>query len=354
MQTLELIAVGDMCLVCPKGQDPFAHVARYLRAGDIVFGNLEGVLCEAAVPIEKDIVLRAAPSSAEYLRRAGFTILSVANNHALDFGPAGLSQTLAALKEQGIQFVGACDRWSPAGQEIVERKGLRLGFLGYHDAGASAGPGAAFLKPIDRSAMRADLHRLRPRCDAAIVSLHWGIEYAHYPSPRQIELARDLVHNGATLVLGHHPHVVQGIDELETALVLYSLGNFQCKPRSQEAHWSFLARVTMSARGVERYKLLPLCVGEGNRPRFVWGAARRRMQQLVEQVSAPLYESRVTEGWWFEQIGGVYLRRSLRAWVTRVRKYGIRHLVPFVRWLVSRFTLKCCLGLFRNLSGRHE
>jgi poly-gamma-glutamate synthesis protein (capsule biosynthesis protein) len=354
MQTLELIAVGDLCLVCSRGRDPFAHVARYLRAGDIVFGNLEAPLCEAGVPVEKDIILRAAPSSAAYLRQAGFTILNVANNHALDFGPAGLSQTLAALKEQGIQFVGACDRWSPAGQEIVERKGLRLGFLGYHDAGASAAPGAAFLKPIDHSAIRADLHRLRPRCDAAIVSLHWGIEYAHYPSPEQIELARDLVHHGAALVLGHHPHVVQGIDELETGLVLYSLGNFQCEPRSEGARRSFLARVTISARGIERYKLLPLRVGEGNRPRFVWGAERRRMQQLVEQVSAPLREDRVTEGWWFGQIGGVYLRSSLRAWVTRVRKYGIAQLAPGMRWVVSRFTLKCCLGLFRNLSGRHE
>jgi poly-gamma-glutamate synthesis protein (capsule biosynthesis protein) len=354
VQTLELIAGGDICLACPPGQDPFAHVARYLRAGDIVFANLEAPLCEAGVPAQKEIILRAAPSRAAYLRQAGFTILNVANNHTLDFGPAGLSQTLAALKEQGIRFIGVCDRWSPPGQEIVECRGLRVGFLGYHEAGTSAAPGSAFLEPLDRSAVLADLHRLRPRCDVAIVSLHWGIEYAHYPSPQQVELARDLVHNGAALVLGHHPHVVQGVDELATGLVVYSLGNFQCEPKSEEARPSFLLRVTMSARGVERYKLLPLLVDAGNYPRFVWGAERRRMRQLVERVSAPLYEGRITEGWWFEQIGGVYLRSSLRAWVTRVRKHGIRQLTPAVRWLVSRFTIKCCLGLFRSLSRLHE
>ncbi len=354
MQTLELIAVGDVSLACPPGRDPFAHVARYLRAGDIVFGNLEASICEAGVPVEKEIILRAAPSSAAYLRQAGFTILNVANNHTLDFGPAGLSQTLAALKEQGIRSIGVGDRWTLPGQEIVECRGLRIGFLGYHDAGTSAAPGSAFLKPMDHPAMLADLHRLRPRCDVVIVSLHWGIEYAHYPSPQQIELARALVHNGAALVLGHHPHVVQGIDELETGLVMYSLGNFQCEPRRETARSSFLTRVTLSARGVERCKLLPLRIDEDNRPRLARGPERIHMQQFLERVSGPINEGGITEAWWFEQIAGAYLRGSFQAWGARIRKYGIRHLVLFLGWLVSRFTVKCWLGLFRSVSRRHE
>jgi poly-gamma-glutamate capsule biosynthesis protein CapA/YwtB (metallophosphatase superfamily) len=351
--TLELIAVGDVSLVCPEGQDPLAHVARYLRAGDIVLGNLEAALCAGGVAVEKEIVLRAPPESARYLRQAGFTILNVANNHTLDFGPAGLSRTLAALKEQGLRFTGVCDRWAQPGQEVIECKGLRVGFLGYHEADAAA-PSAAFLKPMDRPAMLAELHRLTPRCDVAVVSLHWGIEYAHYPSPGQIELARDLVRNGAGLVLGHHPHVVQGIEELETGLVLYSLGHFQCEPRQAEACRSFLARVTLSARGVERYKLLALRIDGDNRPHFAWGAERRRMRQFVERISRPVHEDGITENWWFEQIGAEYLRGSLQAWAVRVRKYGWRHAASLVRWLVSRFTIKCCLGWFRSLSRPHE
>src|SRR4030065_1136365 len=90
--TPELVAVGDVSLAGPEGLDPFAHVARYLRRGDIVFGNLECAFCETGEAAEKEIVLRAAPARALHLQQAGFHIVNVANNHALDFGPEGLRQ----------------------------------------------------------------------------------------------------------------------------------------------------------------------------------------------------------------------------------------------------------------------
>lgn len=351
---LELVAVGDISLACPEGYDPFGGVARYLRAGDIVFGNLESTLCDAGAEAEKEIILRAGPERAAHLHRAGFTVLNVANNHALDFGPAGLSQTLAALREHGIRSVGAGNRLTARQHEIIECNELTTGFLGYYEAGSAYSLYHDFVNCIDRDAILRQLQSLGRQCNVAVVSLHWGIEYVHYPSPRQIELAHALIEGGATLVLGHHPLVVQGIEEYKSGLIAYSLGSFQFKPRRREASRSFILRVGIGARGAERYKVIPTRIDEENRPRMMRGEDRREMLHFVEQISRPIREGRVTGRWWFEQASGAYLGRNLQAWIVRVRKYGFRHLVQFAGWLVSRFTIKCYLGFLRSRVRLHE
>jgi poly-gamma-glutamate synthesis protein (capsule biosynthesis protein) len=350
---LELIAVGDISLAGPEGCDPFECVARYLRTGDIVFGNLETSLCDPGAEAEKEIVLRAGPEMAAYLRQAGFTVLNVANNHALDLGPAGLSQTLAALREHNIRFVGAGSRLSARQHEIVERNGLSVGFLGYYEAGGAYSLYHDFVNCIDRDTILKQLQSLRQECNVAVVSLHWGIEYARYPSPAQIGLAHTLIEGGATMVLGHHPLVVQGIERYKSGLIAYSLGSFQFKPKREEARRSFILRVGIGPRGVERYKVIPVRIDEENRPRLMRSENRREMLRFVEQLSGPIRQGRVTERWWFEQTSGAYLHRNLQAWVVRIRKYGLRHLVQFLGWLASRFTIKCYLGFLRSRVRLH-
>jgi len=354
VETLDLIAVGDVSLVCQEGKYPFEHVARYLRAGDILFGNLETALSDTHPTAEKEVTLGVPPSRAEYLRRAGFDIVSIANNHTLDCGPEGLSQTLAALREQGIRFVGAGDSSSPKRHEITERRGLRVGFLAYCEDRISNLPAGMFVNRIERPTIFEHVHGLRSQCDVIVVSLHWGIEYVHYPSPQQIRLARELIRHGVTLVLGHHPHVVQGVEQIGAGLIAYSLGSFQFEPRKEEARHSFILHARIGARGMEGYNVVPAHISEGLHPRRVRGGHRREMLRFIERISTPIREDRITESWWFEQAGPTYLVDSLRAWVARVRKYGVRHLMPFMRWLASGFTVKCCLGLLRTRIGRHE
>ena len=351
METLGLIAVGDVSLSGRDGQDPFKHVARLLRAGDIVFGNLECVLCNAGAEAEKEITLRADPARAGYLRQAGFDIVSVANNHITDFGPAGLEQTLAALREQGIRSVGAT---SSREYEIIECKGIKVGFLAYCQTDAGNHHSEPLIRRIDRHTILEQVADLKRRCDVVVVSLHWGVEYIHYPFPGQIQLARDLLRSGAALVLGHHPHVVQGIERIGRGLIAYSLGSFQFEPRKEEARHSFILRAGISARGVEHYKAIPAHVSEGNCPRRIKNAYRREMLRFIERISEPIREDRVTSKWWFEQAGAAYLHNNLQAWAARIGKYGMRHRVQFARWLVSRFTIRCYLGYLRTLVSPHE
>lgn len=347
--TLELIAVGDISLAYSDGCDPFERVARYLRAGDIVFGNLECVLCDACMAAEKEIMLRADPSRVRHLWKAGFNLLSLANNHTLDCGPPGLVQTLSTLREWHIPFVGAGDEATPAGYEIIERQGLKMGFLAYGETDAPEGQDGVFVNPLDRSLMLDQLRSLKRHCDVVAVSLHWGIEYARYPSPEQTKLARELVAEGATLVLGHHPHVVQGIERIGTSLIAYSLGSFQFQPMREEGtRHSFMLHAWISARGVERYRLVPIWVEKDTCPRPARATERRETVDLVRRLSRPIQENRITERWWFAQVAPIYLRANLGAWIRRVRKYGVGHFGQFVRWLVARFTIKCYLGVLRR------
>jgi poly-gamma-glutamate synthesis protein (capsule biosynthesis protein) len=355
METLELMAVGDVSLACPVEHVPFKHVARYLRTGDLVFGNLECVLCDTGTAVEKEVILHAPTARAAYLRQAGFNIMSLANNHALDFGAAGLSQTLAALRAHDVAFVGAGDRTSLSSYEIIDCRGLKVGFLAYGETDNCHVQDGVFVNCIHHCAILDQLRSLKPQCDVLIVSLHWGVEYVHYPSPDQTRLARELVAEGAHLVLGHHPHVVQGIEQIGASLIAYSLGSFHLMPiREEGARQSYILHARISRRGVERYRAIPIRLDHEDVPHLARGGDRRDQRRFLDGISAPIRENRITERWWFEQAAPIYLRGNLHAWIRRVRKYGAAHFAQFMRWLVSRFTIKCYLGLLRRRVRLHD
>jgi poly-gamma-glutamate capsule biosynthesis protein CapA/YwtB (metallophosphatase superfamily) len=168
-------------------------------------------------------------------------VLSLANNHTGDYGPAALVQTVQRVRAAGIIPVGAgataADARAPA---VVERNGVRFGFLAFNAIGetpaARAGrPGAVTLRmqprlgPLngaDLRAMIADIRKLRPRVDVLVVLPHWGQQYTAVPVPDQRRVGRALVAAGADLVVGGHPHWVQGAEVYRGRLVAYSLGNF--------------------------------------------------------------------------------------------------------------------------------
>lgn len=155
-------------------------------------------------------------------------------------------------------------------------------------------------------------------------------------------------------MLGHHPHVVQGIEWIERGLIAYSLGSFQFEPRREEARHSFILQARISACGVEDYKVIPAHIGEGERPHRIRNPPRREMLRFIKRISEPISDGRITDKWWFERAGTTYLHNNLQAWAARIRRYGFRHLVSCARWLVSRFTIKCYLGCLRALVGPHE
>lgn len=231
-----LHAVGDISFEGPLAEKPsfacFEDIDSILSRADVVVGNLECALTQSATgEVSEKCKLHGDVGWAHMLKRAGIDVLSLANNHLMDHGSEGLLSTLEALRSAGVRYVGAgANKREACAPLILEIAGRRVAFLARTAvvvsspsyAGESV-PGVAFLDPVDAVAA---IHSCRSHADIVVVLIHWGIEEYSYPSPTQRELARRLVDAGADVILGHHPHVLQGIEYWGSGVIAYSLGNF--------------------------------------------------------------------------------------------------------------------------------
>lgn len=202
---------------------PFEKVKPLLAGADVFIGNLESPLSGAPGGNSWERVYRGAAEAAEGLGLSPNTVMTLANNHILEHGGGMLAETRAILDEAGISHAGLSEdgsrdrsvlRWSEKGVSFA----LFCDSLIRDISGRTIDPAASEEWLVEN--LRQDTSEVR------IVSLHWGDEYVTTPSPSQKRLGRLLVENGATLVLGHHPHVLQPVERIGNSLVAYSLGNF--------------------------------------------------------------------------------------------------------------------------------
>ena len=243
-----LTVVGDVMLgrgvAQAAGDTPGRQLraaAPRLRTADVTVGNLESTLSRAGAPRQGGDSFAAPPAVARELARAGFDVLSLANNHAGDFGPLALRQTLRRLRAAGLDTFGAgADLAAARRPAVVPRHGTSFGFVGFNAIGETpeAGPartGALSVSmpprtgPLDRAELGRvlrDVRALDRSVDVVFVLPHWGTQYTNVPEPVQRQVARRLAVAGADLVVGGHPHWVQGIERAGDTLVVHSLGNF--------------------------------------------------------------------------------------------------------------------------------
>jgi poly-gamma-glutamate synthesis protein (capsule biosynthesis protein) len=351
MSKVKLIAVGDICLQTKNNVYPFRNVEQAFEGKDILFGNLETVLSNKGKKSEKAVLLHTFPKKVKYLKDAHFDILNVANNHVMDLGPEGFNDTLEVLNQSELKFIGAGNQKFIKSYKIIERKGIKLGFLGYSKNGFN---GNIFINKIDKNLMVGDIKHLRLKCDVIVVSLHWGIENVFYPSPEQIKLARNLIDAGANLVLGHHPHVVQGIEKYKNGLIVYSLGNFQFITDRERNKKSIILSVEINKNGIEEYKIIPIKINEDFVPYVMNNQKTQEMLSFVDAISHQISEGKVIEKWWFEEIAREHLGGNMEAWIVRIKKFGIKHLFQCIKWLISPFIVKCYLGLLRRQLKKYD
>jgi poly-gamma-glutamate capsule biosynthesis protein CapA/YwtB (metallophosphatase superfamily) len=243
-----LLVVGDLMLGRRVAEanpgrpvGPLRHLAPAIRGADIAVGNLESTLDDAGPPQQGDDSFAAPPGTVRGLERLGFDAMSLANNHTGDFGDEMLLETVRGFRRSSVAGFGAGrDRAAAGRPAVVEHRGVRFGFVGFNSIGETpmAGrrrPGALSLRMPIRTAgeiVRPDLdhvlgivRRLRREVDVVVVLPHWGDQYTHAALPVQSTVGRALVRAGADLVVGGHPHWVQGLERVGDAVVAHSLGN---------------------------------------------------------------------------------------------------------------------------------
>lgn len=240
---IKMVIVGDMMvdrgveyMIKKKGKGdfryPFLRIASYLKDKDLVFGNLEGPVSDKGKKVGSIYSFRSDPQVTRGLKYAGFDILSLANNHALDYGREALKDTMNRLEENGIDYVGAgFDRKEAFSMKVKEINDSKIGFLSFTNLGPVAwraekdSSGIAWIGK-DLEKIRLKIQESRSKADVLIVALHWGKEYQKEPTSFQKKLGRACIDAGADLVVGHHPHIVQQIKEYKEGWIAYSLGNF--------------------------------------------------------------------------------------------------------------------------------
>src|SRR5579862_6942405 len=212
--------------------------------------------------MEHGMIFKAEPEMIAALETAGVSIVSTANNHARDCDRYGVEFTLSWLNQHGIMAVGTAPTAEAAHSGmVVERNGLRFGFLAYtfDQSNGNHRDIDDRIVSMDVKTMQADVARmLAGRADVVFVSMHAGTEYRPHPNSQQIEFAHAALDAGATVVVGHHPHVTQPWECLDNGVIFYSLGNlvFDQFQRTETQHGA-LAEVVFSGKTLESAALLP-------------------------------------------------------------------------------------------------
>lgn len=236
---ITLLFVGDIMLsrligdIMARNDDwryPFLEIADFFKSADLAFGNLEGPISARGIKMGSIYSFRTNPRAIEGLLYAGFDVLSIANNHIWDYGADAAADTISILKKSNIGVVGGGENYIEAHQPFIKTvEGTKIAFLGYTNlippsVGSKTSMPAITYLDIDQAV--SDIKMAREKADLVIVSLHWGNEYETIQSPNQEKIARTLIDAGANLIVGHHPHVVQPVEEYGGGYIAYSLGNF--------------------------------------------------------------------------------------------------------------------------------
>ncbi len=224
----------------------FACIRPLFEAADLTVVNLETTLADTG-PYKGYPRFRSPAALADALREAGVDVCVLANNHCFDGGAEGVRTTLAALDRCGMGHTGLATKSTAQERPLVtEAGGIRFALLAYTYGtnGIAAPPGTAVAR-IDTAVMRRDLRQARRLADCIVVMVHWGNEYDRRPDAGQRRLAAFLRDNGADLVIGSHPHVVQPFETDSSGAVFYSLGNLVSNQRRLHSDGGIVARVTV-------------------------------------------------------------------------------------------------------------
>ncbi len=280
-----IAAVGDIMLarsvgdaITPGQPDgPFAHLRGVLRGADLTVGNLECAISDGGTAEPKSYTFRASPLAAIGLAGAGFDLVSLANNHTLDFGPDAFLDTMDALTHVSIEEVGAGpDDEHAYRSRVLTANGVRVAFLamaevpneaGYNMLDWTATDKTAGIAWVDEERLAATIHEAAGAADIVVVMFHFGIEGSSEPSGRQRELAHAAIDAGANLVLGSHPHVMQEVEEYGDGLIAYSLGNFVFDGFEGAANDTGILLVTFAPDGSISWRVEPMRIGWDGLPR---------------------------------------------------------------------------------------
>ena len=267
---------------------PYTAIQAHLDSADIRFANLETPLTKGKPVKTGSFTFRADSENAAALKKAGFDILSLANNHTMNFGSKGMKDTLLALDNAGIAHSGAGMNFDEAHRPAyITKNGITVAFLSYNDP--SVVPTSYFADAknagtalMDIPQLKKDITTAKQNADLVFVSMHAGIEYTGIPNTFQKNFARAAIDAGADLIIGHHPHTVQIVEKYKGKTIIYSLGNFIFDQMfSRETREGMTAMIHFNKTGVTNIEYTPILIENYAQPRILIGDDAKRVLQKL-------------------------------------------------------------------------
>jgi poly-gamma-glutamate capsule biosynthesis protein CapA/YwtB (metallophosphatase superfamily) len=366
-----LTIIGDVTFGGALAADPAGlassvepAVIELIRADSCV-ANLEGVLADAPPgPIGEGIrfPMLGPVRAIDALRHLGIDVVTLANNHMMDYGATGLDSTLKTLDAAGLAHFGAGRNVTEASRLlVVERGGLRIGFIGLGSYPATRTRAGSM--SLDWAPSRRLVESARRQCDFVVVYFHGGIEATSYPMKVQVQACRRLVECGADLVVGTHPHTIQGMEVYRGVPILYSIGDFLGPVHLPAMREVWRRQTTLAKLGLEvdpaiieralvlkvtlqrgrpvEVRPVPIRVGDDGLPHALAGAAREEAEAFFaglcgafDRPDDPAWQHRDEIE---RKTRGLVLRAFSLGFILRnLHKIRLRHFIDLVKLLLAR------------------
>ena len=264
----------------------FGSIKDELSSADLSIVNLETAVTTRGTEEPKEFHFRAPPSAYEAIKAAGVDVVTLANNHALDYGRVGLTDTLASAKAAGVPTVGAGENAAEAYKPwITEVKGVKIAFLGFNQVTELASSwaaqdnraGLAMAYP-DQDRAVAAVKAAKAQADVVVVDMHWGQEYNECPIAIQKSTAKKLADAGATMIIGSHVHTLQGDGWQGKTFVAYGMSNFLWWYNDAQSNDTGVMRVTLTGSTITKTEFLPAYINRTTgQPELVSGGEADRI-----------------------------------------------------------------------------
>ncbi len=306
----QIVIAGDWApirdfsdLILENPEQVYGDLLPVLRDGDLRIANLECPLVDEGSPVWKSgAVLKGLSGHVAGLTCVPFEIVTLGNNHILDYGVEAFRQTRRLLRKEGIQFTGAGLSLAEAQQPVrVSANGVTLGVVSFGEGEdlTAAAPGKPGVLGWEVDRIAGLVKRLRSEVHVLVVICHAGVEYIPFPPPYVADALRCIAEAGADLIIGHHPHVPQGIQIHEGVPICYSLGNFVFFQPTDLLYRKigYLVNAGVAKDGVVTLQILPYEIGPESLLRLTGGTlqkAFRKLETLSERLDRP---ERLLEAW---------------------------------------------------------
>jgi poly-gamma-glutamate synthesis protein (capsule biosynthesis protein) len=259
---------GDVLLAAHYEEDVGEDMHRafegfdLFQTDDLSMVNLEVPVTTRGIRQTKPFTFRMKPAFLDVLTKGGIDVVNIANNHIHDFGREGLFDTIIGLDSAKIAHVGAGRNYEEAHRPfLITIKGRTIGILGYYNGGEAPAATAKSPGVADRelAAISRDIAALKGKADFIIVNFHWGVEKDQKPGKIQQAFARSVIDAGADAIIGHHPHVLQGIELYRNKPIAYSLGNLIFGGNGRHTYDTGVFEIRLSSAGAA-YRFIPVRV----------------------------------------------------------------------------------------------